>query len=343
MIMHLPSLACRALILVIGVIAASPATAQQFRNAPFWTVPSDTRHCRASFEGIGPFTQSRNLVRQAWPNDDGVNFYTHLGMRLAQAIGGRNVNEFKSFLLTAAQGQAYTVATHVKGQWSPVYVQSNLMRQLAMSIIFLETRGLLSAAEKTLLIRWGAAMVDTQKGTRGNESSDSLLASGMAMLTWGNITGDTRLMRAGYRQFMKGYPYVLDSIGQLRRHPGHASIPVDRLSLEDEYNVALQHALEGAAILNNLGVNLFAVERGGRTLHDAVDWWAAVVATRPPSLQSYRAWSHNFHLGWIPIYLHLHPDRPVAARLRALERDVTGRRVPPFRAASLGGSTHCLW
>jgi len=322
--------------------SALPASAQEFRNVPFWSVPRDTTHCRANFDGIGPFTRSRNLVRAPWPNDDAVNFNTHSGMLFAQAIGGRNVDGFKAFVLNAATAEAYTKAVHTKG-WSPIYVQSNLIRQIAMSIIFLETRGLLSPQEKQLLVAWGTAMIPGQKGTRGNQSSDSLLASGTAMLAWGNISGDTALMRAGYRQFMKGYPYVVESIGQLRRHPGHRGIPLSGLSLEDEYNVALQHAIEGAAILHNLGLDLFSAQIRGGTLHQAVEWWTPTVASRPEPFQGYRPWSHNFHLGWIPIYLRFHPDRPVSAQLRAIDRQITSGRTPSYRATSLGGSTKCLW
>jgi hypothetical protein len=328
----------------VGFIAvSSPVKAQEFRNAPFWMVPNSTSDCRASFEGIGPFTLSRDLVRRAWPNDDAVNFNTHVGMMFSQAIGGRNINEFKAFLLRAAAAKSYTNPVHQKGGWSPIYVQSNLIRQIAMSILFLENRGILSTAERQQLVAWGSAMVPGQKGTRNNQSSDSLLASGAAMLAWGNVTGDTRLMRDGYRQFMKGYPYVVESIGQLKRHPAHRSIPISGLSLEDEYNVAFQHAIEGAAILRNLGLDLFSAEISGRTLHDAVAWWTPIAASRPEGFKGYRPWSHNFHLGWIPIYLRFYPDRPVSAQLRALDRKVTAGRTPSYRATSLGGSTKCLW
>jgi hypothetical protein len=318
------------------------ASAQEFRNTLFWTVPSDTRDCRASFQGIGPFTQSRNLVRGDWPNDDAVNFNTHFGMMLSQAIGGRDVNEFKAFLLNAAAAQAYTRAVH-RGTWSPIYVQSSLIRHLAMSIIFFDSRGLLSKSEKQQLLAWGNAMIPGQTGQRGNESSDSLLASGLALLAWGNITGDTPMMRRGYRQFMKGYPYVLESIGKLKRHPAHRSIPISALSLEDEYNVSFQHAIEGAAMLHNLGLDLFSAEFRGRTLHQAVDWWTPIVASRPEQFHGYRPWSHNQNLGWIPIYLRFNPDRPVSSQLRRIDQEITSGRTPAYRATSLGGSTKCLW
>lgn len=327
---------------IIYLAFCLPVTAQEFRNTLFWTVPTDTRDCRASFQGIGPFTQSRDLIRGAWPNDDAVNFNTHFGMMFAQAIGGRNVNEFKAFLLNAAAAQAYTRAVH-RGTWSPIYVQSNLIRHIAMSIVYLDSRRLLSQSEKQQLLAWGNAMIPGQKGSRGNQSSDSLMASGTAMLAWGNITGDTRLMRTGYRQFMNGYPYVVESIGQLKRHPAHRSIPISALSLEDEYNVALQHAIDGAAMLRNLGLDLFSAEIRGRTLNQAVDWWTPIAASRPEQFQGYRPWSHNFHLGWIPIYLRFNPDRPVSTQLRRIDQQVTSGRTPSYRATSLGGSTKCLW
>ena len=331
------------LVLLFFMFLVKPVFAQNFRDAPFWTVPTDTRQCIASFQGIGPFSKSRNLVRQDWPNDDGVNFNAHLGMMFSQAIGGRNIREFKAFLLAAAQADAYTIPVHQSGSWSPIYIQSNLIRLVAMSIIFLESRGQLSSPEKNILIAWGNKMMPGQSGTRNNTSSDSLLASGTAMLAWGNITKDNRLMRTGYQQFMKGFPYVLDSIGNLKRHPGHRGISESRLSLEDEYNVALQHAVEGAAILRNLGLDVFSTEIRGRNLHQAVAWWATVLSNPPANFQGYRAWSHNFHVAWIPIYLRFHPEQQSAARLHAIARDVTAGRRPSFRASSLGGSTDCLW
>lgn len=142
---------------------------------------------------------------------------------------------------------------------------------------------------------------------------------------------------------MSGYGYVLDSVGDLKRHPSHRGFPLSALSLEDEYNIALQHAVEGAAILRNLGLELFSAPVRGRTLNEAVTWWAGEVMRQPPSFQGNRAWSHNWHLGWIPIYLRFHPSGATAEQLRNLERRVTSGRSPRFRAVSLGGATNCLW
>ncbi len=319
------------------------AEAQAFRDgAVFWQPPGNTSQCRASFEGIGSFTLSQTLTRAAYPNDDAVNFAAHYGMLLAQTIAGRNVAQNKSFILDAAARGAYTKA-NMKNGWSPIYVQSNLIRLTAMFIVALEHRGQLDAAERAQLVAWGNKMIPGQKGSKQNKSADSLMASGVAMIAWGNVTGDTGLMKSGYKKFLKGLPYVMKSVGKLARHSGHRGIPVSALSLEDEYNVALQHAVEGAAILRNLGVDVASVKTGGRTLHDAVAWWAGVAASHPAQFKGGRAWSHNYHLGWIPVYLHFFSGQPSAAQLKALARQVTGGRSPSFRAISLGGATDCLW
>jgi hypothetical protein len=327
----------------VMTLVASAAEAQDFRTgARFWSPPRTVGACRSSYEGIGGYSLSETLTRAPYPNDDAVNFAAHFGMRLADAIGGRNTGELKKFALQAAASRAYTKANHSRG-WSPIYVQSNLIRLNAMTIILLHDRGLLEPQELRTLIVWGDQMIPGQKGSRGNKSSDSLLASGVAMLAWGNVKGDRSLMRSGYQKFMRGYPYVLHSVGRLRRHSGHRGISTTTLSLEDEYNVALQHAVEGVAILRNLGIDIGSTPVEGRTLHEAVTWWSQIIVKRPSAFRGYRPWSHNFHLGWIPIYLSMYPNRAASRSLSALESRVTAGRRPKFRAVSLGGATNCLW
>lgn len=169
-------------LLAIYLCLAFPIHAQEFRpGASFWTPPANTRECRASFQGLGQYTLSQRLVRQPWPDDDAVNFAGHFSMRLADALGGRNAQQFKSFLLDAAGRGAYTQPVHSAG-WSPIYVQSNLIRLTAMSIILLESRNMLAPNERAVLIAWGDAMIPGQRGDRNNQSSDSRMASGVAMM-----------------------------------------------------------------------------------------------------------------------------------------------------------------
>ena len=282
------------------------------------------------------------LVRRPYPNDDGRNFTGRYGMWLIDTIAGRKVNEHKSNILKIASAQYYSKANH-QGGWSPIYIQSTIIKLTAMYIKVLESRGMLTRGERDILVKWGDKMIPGQKGSKGNSSSDSRLASGIAMMAWGDIKNDTRLMRAGYKKFMSGYPYVLTSVGKLKRHPAHRGISNSALSLEDEYNVALMHAVEGAAILRNLGAGISSVEKNGVDIHDAVSWWASVVASKPANFKGYKAWNHNFNLGWIPIYLSAFPKQPSASQLKAISRDVTRGRSPSYRAISLGGATECLW
>lgn len=319
------------------------ASAQDFRtDISFWNPPQNTSQCRASFEGIGPFKLTPTLTRQPHPNDDGVNFATHYGMLLAQTIAGNNVSKTKAFLLDVASAGVYTRPNRTSG-WSPIYIQSNLIRMTAMYIRVMDQRGLLSFEERKVLIAWGDRMIPGQKGSKGNGSADSQMASGVAMIAWGNIKGDRSLMKNGYRKFMVGYKFVLKNVGKLRRHSKHRSVPLSSFSLEDEYNIALMHAVEGAAILRNLGVDIASPKVGGRNLHDAVAWWTSVMVSKPAQFKGNKAWGHNWHVGWIPIYIRMFPQQPINAKLKSHAKSVTAGRSPTFRAASLGGATDCLW
>lgn len=324
-------------------ITSSTASAQNFQNgASFWTPPNGGSQCRGSFAGIGPFSLAQKLVRQPYPNDDAVNFSTHYGMLLAQMVANQNIAKSKAFILDAARRQAYTKGSFGRG-WSPVYVQSNIIRLTAMAIRILEKKGQLSTDEKKILLAWGDKMISGQKGSKGNKSADSRMASGVAMMAWGNVHGNKSLMKTGYRKFMSGYKYVLQSVGNLKRHSAHKGIPLASLSLEDEYNIALQHAVEGVAILRNLGIDITQQTSNNQNFHTAVTWWGTVAASKPSGFKGYRAWGHNFHLGWIPIYMSTFPTQPSVKQLKTLSRRVSNGKSPSFRATSLGGSTDCLW
>lgn len=263
-------------------------------------------------------------------------------MWLAEAIAGRNVATHKANVLKIAEAMIYTQVSF-GDSWSPIYIQSSLLRITAMFIRVLELRGKLQPAERQILTRWGDKTISGQKGSRGNKSSDSQTASGVAMMAWGNVTGDRRLMKAGYRKFMGGYDYVLESAGNLKRHPAHRGISTSVLSLEAEYNVALQHAIEGAVILRNLGIDISGHTVKAQNLHSAVAWWADEISRLPVQGTFTRAWSHNFHVGWIPVYLHAYGNQAAAPKLKSYANKVTRGRSPTFRAASLGGATDCLW
>lgn len=331
--------------LAIGFISSLPAEtlAQSFRSgASFWTPPNSTSQCRSSYQGIPSYQLIQTLTRKPYPNDDGVNFSTQYSMWLAEVVAGRNVEKHKANLLKIASAQTFT-KPNIKGGWSPIYIQSNLIKMTAMFVVTLDSRGQLSPAEKEVLIAWGDKMLPGQKGSKGNSSADSRMASGVAMLAWGSLKGDQRLMKTGYKKFNSGYDYVLKSVGNIKRHPGHKGIPVSSLSLENEYNIAMQHAVEGAAVLRNLGIDVAAKSVNGNNLHTAVGWWTGEISRMPVNGEFTKAWSHNYHVGWIPIYIRMYGNQPASPKLRAYGRKVTSGRSPSFRAVSLGGATDCLW
>jgi hypothetical protein len=151
------------------------------------------------------------------------------------------------------------------------------------------------------------------------------------------------MIKTGYGNYREAVPYVIESIGKLRRHPMHRGVPKSALSLEDEYNLTLAHVIEGAAILDNLGLDAFGAKHKGKTLHEAVEWWTGVIEEKPASFEGYRRKSHNWHLGWIPIYLSKYPNSPSADRLRRVASEVANGKKPMFEAISLGAATDCLW
>jgi len=328
-----------ALFFFFNTTQAGTVSAQTY----FWTPPTSTGSCGGSFSNVSRFQLSRTVNRAKNPLDDGRLFSEYFGIGLSRSLKGQDVKKFKAYILSAAQSMAFTKPDFTGSKWSPIYVQSNILRLNAMYIVFLQSRGLLSADERKTLEKWGDVMVPGQKGSKGNGSADSRAASGNALIAWGSVTGSKSLVNRGKRQVMEALPYVLSSVGSLRRHSKHQGVPLSALSLEDEYNLTLAHVIEGAASLRNLGIDIYSVEKKGRNLQDAVDWWASVIATRPKAFVGYREKSHNMNVGWIPIYLHHFGDRPVAAQLRRIERDVTRGRRPGFRAIALGGPTDCFW
>jgi hypothetical protein len=162
-------------------------------------------------------------------------------------------------------------------------------------------------------------------------------------MSWGSLMDDKRLIRAGHKNWSEAFPFVIGNMGNLRRHSDHKNVPLSDLSLEDEYNETLAPVIEGAAILENLGVDAFNTKYEGRTVNDAVGWWTGVVAGKPPGFDGYRRKSHTWSLGWIPIYLSKNPDSPSASRLQQMAKEVSRGMKPMFEAISLGTATDCLW
>lgn len=328
-----------ALVIFVAAFQANTVTAQTY----FWIPPSSTGSCGGDFSNLAPFKITKLVSRKNSPFDNGRLFAEYFGIGISRNIQGKDVAKLKAFILDAAQKEAFTKPDFAGSKTSPIYVQSNILRLSAMYIVFLQSRGRLSTEERIILTNWGDQMVPEQKGSKENRSADSRAASGNALIAWGSATGNSSLIKRGQRQLSEALPFVLGSVGHLKRQRAFKGIPVSSISLEDEYNLTLAHVVEGAASLRNLGIDLYSVKKNGRSLHDAVDWFASVIASRPQGFVGYREKSHNMNVGWIPIYLHHFGNRPVADQLRNIERNVTRGRRPGFRAIALGGPTDCFW
>lgn len=311
-------------------------------DAVFWTPPKSRDNCDGFYSWGLSFELAVTLKRQPYPNDHGVNFAHYLGMGLGKTMAGTEVEKFKKYMIDAATAKTFTKVSF-RSRWSPIYVQSNILRLIAMYVTYMEGAGQMTAAERQILINWGTPMVAGQKRRKQNGSADSRAASGVALMSWGSVTGDSQLIKTGYGNWKEALPYVIKSIGRLRRHPSHRNVPIRSLSLEDEYNLTLAHVIEGAAILENLGVDAFSIKHRGRTIHDAVNWWAGKIAKRPKRFDGFRRANHNWHLAWIPIYLSKYPNRPVADILRPIAKQVSRGQRPMFEGVSLGGPTDCFW
>ena len=318
-----------------------PTSAMAQSNS-FWTPPTSVRTCGGSFSNVRPFELSKRIVRYDYPQDHGLHFNHYYGIGVSRTMAGRDVEAFKKYILSVAAAKTFTQGTYVSGN-SFVYIQSTILKLTAMYITYMESKGLLSPQERDILIAWGEPMIKYQKQRKGNSAADSRAASGAAMIAWGSLTDDKKLIRAGRKNWEQALPFVIGSIGKLKRHPDHKNVPLSELSLEDAYNEALAVVVEGAAMQENLGIDAFNAKYKGRTVHDAVAWWTGVVATKPPGFKGYHRKSHNWTVAWMVIYLSKYPNNPVAGQMRSIIKDVTRGKKPMFESVGLGTATDCLW
>ena len=144
-------------------------------------------------------------------------------------------------------------------------------------------------------------------------------------------------------------PYILNNVG----NPGVENFHRNTLTPLEEYNINLQSLVENAAMLHRAGINAFEIESNGKTLHDAVAWMAAILKDRTESLEAFREkWgkfrhfrgsSINYHLGWVPIYLTLFPEKEFAMDLRQVFLKVPYSNTSNFTPKNLGGNPQCIW
>ncbi|WP_299855371.1 hypothetical protein [uncultured Roseobacter sp.] len=318
-----------------------PTTAMS-QSKSFWTPPSSVRTCGGSFSNVRPFELSTKIVRYDYPRDHGLHFTHYYGIGVSRTMAGRDVEAFKKYILSVAAAKTFTQGSYNSGN-SPFYIQSTILKLTAMYITYMESKGLLAPDERETLIAWGKPMIKNQKQRRGNSAADSRAASGVALISWGSLTNDKRLIKAGQKNWEQALPFVIGSIGKLKRHPDHKNVPLSELSLEDAYNEALAAVVEGAAMLENLGFDAFNAKYKGRSVHDAIAWWTGVVATKPPGFKGYSRKSHTWTVAWMPIYLSKYPNNPVAGQMRAIIKDVTRNKKPMFESVGLGTATDCLW
>ena len=208
-----------------------PTSAMAQSNS-FWTPPTSVRTCGGSFSNVRPFELSKRIVRYDYPQDHGLHFNHYYGIGVSRTMAGRDVEAFKKYILSVAAAKTFTQGTYVSGN-SFVYIQSTILKLTAMYITYMESKGLLSPQERDILIAWGEPMIKYQKQRKGNSAADSRAASGAAMIAWGSLTDDKKLIRAGRKNWEQALPFVIGSIGKLKRHPDHKNVPLSELSLED--------------------------------------------------------------------------------------------------------------
>ena len=123
-----------------------PTTAMA-QGKPFWTPPTSVRTCGGSFSNVRPFTLSTEIVRYAYPQDHGLHFNHYYGLGVSRTMAGRDVEKFKKYILSVAAAKTFTQGNY-KGGNSFIYIQSTILKLTAMYITYMESKGLLSPAER---------------------------------------------------------------------------------------------------------------------------------------------------------------------------------------------------
>lgn len=300
-----------------------------------------------SFSKIAKRTKSRYLI----------NFANYYGIMIANSIAGNDVEKIKIKILEIASNEYFSKPDMKKG-WSPIYVQSNIIRLTAFYINHLKKLDNIKPDEENLLRKWIKPMIKYQKGFKMNGSDDSRAASGVALMTWGAEINDISLFKKGIKNWTESLNYIFSSVGKLKRQEAHRNVSLRDLSLEDEFNLTLGHVLEGYVLLENIGLDVDKIKYKNLNIKKTVEWWVNELRTkinwdvlgRPKPINNFnfkgtRRTSHNWHLGWIPIYLSNPRGDVVKNYLDKMVYHISYNYAlnPYFKGISLGVATDCLW
>lgn len=118
-----------------------------------WKIPATTNYC--SVNGIRE-VEVQKQVKSSSKTRNGISFATTIGFNIASAMVDDDfpIDKFKEYILNAARKGGYTDASYTGG-WSPYYVQSNVLRQVALALTFFEDKEMLSPGERAEIIKWG--------------------------------------------------------------------------------------------------------------------------------------------------------------------------------------------
>ena len=196
---------------------------------------------------------------------------------------------------------------------------------------------MLTPEERQLIINWGNEInLDQRAGAEGIGSNDSIAAMGAAKMAWGIASKQPEIFSSGYSAYVSALPYILNNVGDASIESRHSG----RMTNLEEYNLNVSHLVDGAAILENAGLNGFELKHDGKSIRDAVIYLASEVVKRPANFSLFALSSNGFHLGWVPIYLNFFKDSAEAVTLQQLMGKLN---FFPIEALNLGGPVQCLW
>jgi len=328
---------------IVICLLTSVSVASDWKN--FWTPPSEENVSQCvpiggNFDGLFELT-----VVASRKNSSLIKFAQYYGSAVATSLGGKQRKKIKEYILNVAK-ESYFTQPDWSTTWSPIYVQSNLIRLTAVYITHLKYQNDINLEEEKVLINWIEKMLPHQMRRKQNGSDDSRAASGVALIAWGAVTEQPHLIEQGVKQWREALPYLKNSVGNLTRQKAHKDVPLTKLSLEDEFNLTLAHVIEGYVMIDNMHYQYPEIAKDSNLIHAATDWWTSqIYPNRPNGFSGYRTSSHNWHLAWIPIYLTKSTNSETTdALINILEELSRGfQRKPIFQGISLGLATDCLW
>lgn len=235
---------------------------------------------------------------------------------------------------------------------SPAHWQANLLKNIAMGVNIVDTRGRWAAEDRDAVMAWGDRVArsirDSRTAGRHADWPDTNIATGTAYLMWGIASGNRRSFRDGLRLYdrVAGLIGPDGSTAFFLGNPGRFASSVGQ-----EWLMALDDKTIGDLVLaahaaDAIGVNLFERRVSDASLYDAVLWWQGVLFedTHPDLSEGQRRRFLSLTGGerswaWTEYFIAAYPDDPQTARLRAENRAIAGGRA---YAAQAQGPSSCL-